>query len=187
MERNEQHNTQADPGFWPSAGVAALVFGVLTFLMQLISGYIQISSEPSGSIFQPSMFLGVIVCLVGAFGGMFAIWHYVREHRLNLTLGKGALIGFMTGAIMVVLGVVFNEVWNMMDPDFTQKVLDSMIANYERMDIPEETKQQMIDAAAQQADPSIGQQLFYGIPIYGVLNLITGMIGVSAFGRKKNT
>lgn len=185
MEQTEQFNTQQDPNYWPSVGMAALIFGLLTFMMQIISGYIQINAEPTGSIFQPSMFLGVVVCLVGAFGGMFAIWHYVREYGVNLTLGKGALIGFFTGAVMVFLGVVLNEIWSQVDPDFTRKVLDAMIANYEAMDIPEETKQQMIDAAAQQADPSIGQELFYGIPLYGILNLVTGMIGVSAFGRKK--
>lgn len=43
----------------------------------------------------------------------------------------------------------------------------------------------MIDSAAAQANPSIGMQLLYGIPIFGILNLLTGMLGVALFARKK--
>lgn len=184
MEQTERHtNTQSS--YWASVGIAALIFGLLTTVLQLISNYMQINSEPTGSFFSPSMLFGLVVCLVGAFGGMLAVWHYANEFDITMKLGKGALIGFLTGTAMVLIGIVFNKLWLLFDPDMHQKMMESMIANFEAMEVPEETKQQMIDSAAAQANPSIGMQLLYGIPIFGILNLLTGMLGVALFARKK--
>ena len=184
MEQTE-HQANTAPSYWASVGIAALVFSLLTTVLQLISGYMQINAEPTGSMFSPTMLFGVFVCLVGAFGGMVAVWHYANEYQVKMKLGKGALIGFLTGTVMVLIGIVLNKIWLFIDPDMTQKMLDSMVANFEAMDVPEETRQQMIDSAASQANPSIGMQLLYGIPMFGILNLLTGMLGVSLFARKK--
>lgn len=184
MEQTHQDNT-TPPSYWASIGIAAFIFSLLTTVLQLVSGYIQINSEPTGSMFSPSMFMGIFVCLVGAFGGMVAVWHYAKENQLTLKLGKGALIGFLTGAVMVLIGIVFNEIWSFIDPDMNEKMMDAVIANFEAMEVPEETRQQMIDQAASQVNPSIGMQLAWGIPIFGILNLLTGMLGVALFARDK--
>lgn len=184
MEQTHQDNNGA-PSYWASVGIAAFIFSLITTVLQLISGYIQINSEPTGSIFSPSMFMGLFVCLIGAFGGMLAVWHYANEYKITMKLGKGALIGFLTGTVMVLIGLVFNEVWSFIDPDMNEKMMEAVIANFEAMDVPEETKQQMIDQAASQVDPSIGTQLAWGIPAFGILNLLTGMLGVALFARDK--
>lgn len=184
MEQTSQHSN-TNPSYWPSVGIAAVIFSLITTVLQLISGYMQINAEPTGSLFSPTMLFGVVVCLVGAFGGMVAVWHYANEYQITMKLGKGALIGFLTGAVMVLIGIVLNKLWLLVDPDMQQKMMESTIANFEAMDMPEETKQQMIDQAASQANPSIVMQLLYGIPIFGILNLLTGMLGVSLFARDK--
>lgn len=184
MEQTSQHSN-TNPSYWPSVGIAAVIFSLITTVLQLISGYMQINAEPTGSLFSPTMLFGVVVCLVGAFGGMVAVWHYANEYQITMKLGKGALIGFLTGAAMVLIGIVLNKLWLLVDPDMQQKMMESTIANFEAMDMPEETKQQMIDQAASQANPSIVMQLLYGIPIFGILNLLTGMLGVSLFARDK--
>ena len=184
MEQTNQYNS-TQPSYWASVGIAAVIFSLLTTVLQLISGYMQINAEPTGSLFSPTMLFGVVVCLVGAFGGMVAVWHYANEYQITMKLGKGALIGFLTGAVMVLIGIVLNKLWLLVDPDMQQKMVESTIANFEAMDMPEDTKQQMIDQAASQANPSIGMQLLYGIPLFGILNLLTGMLGVSLFARNK--
>jgi disulfide bond formation protein DsbB len=184
MEQTTQHNV-TEPSYWASIGIAAVIFSLLTTVLQLISGYMQINAEPTGSLFSPTMLFGVVVCLIGAFGGMVAVWHYANEYQITMKLGKGALIGFLTGVGIVLIGIVLNKLWLLVDPDMQQKMMESTIANFEAMDMPEETKQQMIDQAASQANPSIGMQLLYGIPIFGILNLLTGMLGVSLFARNK--
>lgn len=185
MEQTEQQLNTEQPSYWASVGIAALIFSLLTTVLQLINVYMQINAEPTGSMFSPSMLFGLVVCLVGAFGGMVAVWHYANEYQITMKLGKGALIGFLTGVGIVLIGIVLNKLWLVIDPDMNQKMMESMIANFEAMDVPEETRQQMIDGAAAQANPSIGMQLLYGIPIFGILNLLTGMLGVSLFARKK--
>lgn len=186
MEQSEQVNN-TNPNYWPSVGIAALIFSLLSFALQTITGYIQIGTEPTGSVFSPAVFSGVLVCLVGAFGGMMAVWHYAREYQVTMNLGRGALIGFLTGVVMVFIGVVLNKIWLFIDPDFTQKMMESIMANFEAMDMPEAQKQQMMDSAAQQfeSNQSVVTQLLWGIPMYGILNLLTGMLGVSLFAKKK--
>lgn len=185
MEQTEMSNNEM-PSYWASVGIAAFIFSILTFVIQLVSSYMQINAEPSGSLFPPGAIFGSVACLVGAFGGMVAVWHYAREYDITMKLGKGALIGFATGCAMVFIGLVLNQLWQLIDPDMTQKMIDSMIDNYEAMDMPDETKQQMMDSVASQANPSIGMQLLYGIPMFGILNLVTGLIGVAIFARKKD-
>lgn len=187
MEQSDYSNN-ASPGYWPSVFLAALVFSLLIAVLQIVTGYIQINSEPTGSLFSPMMFSGILLCLIGAFGGMVAVWHHAREHNVTMKLGRGALIGLFTGIVMALLSVIFNQIWHLIDPDFTQKMMDSILANFEAMDVPEEQKQQMIDSAAQQfeSSQSILTQLLWNIPTYGILNLLTGMLGVSLFAKKKD-
>lgn len=193
MDTMEQGNTgtgnrQADSSYWISVGVASFIFGIIAFAISIISAYTTINSEPTGSFFNPSQLVGILACLIGAFGGMLATWHYAREHDVAIKLGKGALIGFLAGVGITVVSVLLGQIWQVIDPDMTQKMIDSMIANMEAMDMPEQQKQQMIDATVEsvRSQQSIGTQLLWGIPIYGVLNLLTGMIGAKVFGKEEN-
>ncbi|MEX2456139.1 MAG: DUF4199 domain-containing protein [Balneolaceae bacterium] len=187
----EINNTEAERtinDFWPSIALVGSIFGVVIFALGLIFGYMQIQAEPSGAMFSPMMFSGVIVCLVVAFAGAMAIWHYTREVTPFVKLGQGALIGFLTGTVIVIISTVLNEVWHLIDPEFTQKMIDSSIASMEAMDVPAETKDTMIDATVEsmRSQQSIFSQILYGIPMYGILNLITGLIGVKIFGKKED-
>lgn len=86
---------------------------------------------------------------------------------------------------MVFVSIVLNQIWGLVDPDMTQKMIDSLVANFEAMDMPEEQKQAMIDGTVQQMKNSVINSLLWGIPISGLLNLVTGMIGVALFAREK--
>ena len=180
-------NNQQEPTYWTSVTTAGVIFGLIAFAISLLSSYAMINSEPTGSIFSPTQLIGTFGCLIGAFGGMVATWHYAREYDVAIDLGKGALIGFLTGAVMTIVTILMGQVWNFIDPDMTQKVIDSTIANVEAMDMPESQKQQMIDVTVEsvRSQQSITSQLLWGIPIYGILNLITGMIGAKIFGKKE--
>ncbi|MDZ7718173.1 MAG: DUF4199 domain-containing protein [Balneolaceae bacterium] len=187
---NEDESTQelSFQDYLPSIGIVGLIFSLVSFVVGLFFGYQQINAEPTGSIMSPMMFSGVVICLVSALAGLLAVWHFTREVTPFLTLGQGALIGFMTGAVIVLFSVVFNELWIMLfDPEYTTKIMDATIANIEAMEMPEANKQQMIDAMADSVagGQSIWQQIFWGIPVTGLLNLVTGLIGVKIFGEKK--
>lgn len=187
QEPYTQETTRPDPSYWPSVGIASLIFGIISFAIYLISTYVTINSEPSGSIFGPSMWIGILSCLVGAFAGLTAVWHYANEHDIAVTLGRGALIGFLAGAGMTVISAVLSQAWNVVDPDLTQKLIDSTVANMEAMEMPEANRQEMIDQTVEsmRSSTTLGGQLLWGIPISGLLNLLTGMIGAKVFGREE--
>lgn len=187
MEEINQKEENPISKAWPSIVIVGLIFSLVSFVLSLFFSYQQINSEPSGSYFSPAMLSGIVICLITCVAGALAVWHFTKEVSGYLTLGQGALIGFLTGAAIVLFSVIMNELWQLFDPDFTEKLIEATIANVEAMDLPAETKNDMIDsmAAGVRDQQSILQQLFWGIPITGLLNLISGMIGVKLFAEKE--
>lgn len=172
----------------PSATVVGLIFSLITFALGLAVGYYEISSEPSGAMFSPSMLSNSVICLISMLGGVLAVWHFVKETNPYIKLGQGAALGFITGAIMVILSTVYSQIWNFIDPDYVSKLVEATIANVEAMEMPGAQKEAMIDtmASSVRQQNSIVSQLLWGIPISGILNLLTGMVGVKIFAKKEN-
>lgn len=186
QQRSSDNLTLSD--YLPSAGIVGAIFSVVTFAIGLAIGYQQISSEPSGSFFSPTMVGGVIVCLISCLAGALAVWHFTNEVTPFIKLGQGAALGFMTGAVIVILTALLNEVWNFIDPEYTEKLVEATIANIEAMDMPSGQQDQMIDGMAEsvRSQQSFGSQVLWGIPMYGILNLISAMIGVKIFAKKED-
>lgn len=174
--------------FLPSAILVGLIFSIVTFAIGLAVGYSQISSEPSGAIFSPTMISGTVICLISILGGLLAVWHFAKEVNPYIRLGQGAALGFLTGAIMVILTAIYGEIWSFIDPEYADKLVEATIANVEAMDMPDAQKQPMIDSMASSVrqQTSFLGQILWGIPINGILNLLTGMIGVKIFAKKEN-
>lgn len=176
--------------FLPSAALVGAIFGVISFVIGLYFGYQQINSEPSGSLFSPMLFSGVVICLLTSFAGLVAVWHFTKEVTTSMSMGQGAALGFMAGAVIALVSVLLNEVWvTLVDPEYNQKMIESSIAAIEMMDLPESSKDDMIDAMTESMEQgaSFGRQLFIGIPVNGLLNLITALIGVKIFAEKNET
>lgn len=172
----------------PSATVVGLIFSIITFAISLAVGYYEISSEPSGSLFSASTISGSLVCLVSMLGGVLAVWHFVKEANPYIKLGQGAALGFLTGAVMVVLSALYGEIWSFIDPDYTDKLVEATIANLEAMQMPDAQKDAMIDtmASSVRQQSSFLSQILWGIPMSGILNLLTGMVGVKIFAKKED-
>lgn len=173
--------------FWPSIVFVALIFSLVSVMISLIFGYQQINSEPSGAIFSPIMLSGVVVCLLTCVAGAVSVWHFTREVSSELKLGEGALMGFLTGAAIALFSVIFNELWMLFDPSYTDKLIEATIANMEAMNIPGGAQDEMIDGMVEsmRSQQSIASQVFWGIPITGLLNLVSGMIGTKLFANKE--
>ncbi|REL24569.1 DUF4199 domain-containing protein [Rhodohalobacter sp. SW132] len=185
-QRAPQNPTLAD--YMPSAGIVGAIFSVITFAIGLAIGYQQIGSEPSGSFLSPTMLGGVVICLVSCLAGALAVWHFTKEVTPFIKLGQGAALGFITGAVMVILTAILGEIWNFIDPSYTENLVEATIANVEAMDLPDSQKDQMIDGMAEsvRSQQSFGSQIIWGIPMNGLLNLVTAMIGVKIFAKKEN-
>lgn len=186
MEESPQQKSNNTFSYWTSVGIAGLLFGIILFAISLIANYATINSEPTGSFFNPVQLVGTLACLIGSFGGMLAAWHFAKEYDVSIKLGKGALIGFLTGVAITIINILLSQIWSIIDPDMMQQLIDSSVANVEAMDMPEQQKQQTIDMTVDmlRSQKNISTQLLWGIPMYGILNLITGMIGAKIFGKK---
>lgn len=139
--------------YLPSAGLVGLIFAVVIFAISIFFGYMQINAEPTGSPFGVTSISGIVVCLAGAFSGLVAVWHFSKEVTQDFKMGQGAAIGFLTGAVVAVVSVMLTQVWTFIDPDYTQKLMDSVIANFEMMDLPDEALDGIIESTEQSVDP----------------------------------
>lgn len=182
-----EHN---EPSYYPAAVKGGVIIGVFTFVVSLIFGYIQISADPSASSLLIMVGLSLVSCIVGAFGGLIAVWFYSGEVDFNLQLGKGAVIGIVTGIVIVLTTTILNQIWNGLNPAYNEQLLESMIASIESMDLPdaqEQTQVDMIYNSMKSADSFTGvlKSLLGGALLYGVLNMITGLIGIKLFAQAK--
>jgi len=187
MNDLQQNTENSSDNYWPSVLLAGGIFAIISFVLGLIFSYSQFNSDPSGTFISPIMIGNGVVCLATAFAGMLAVWHFTKEVTQSLKLGKGALIGFFSGAFVIIFSTLLNEIWTYIDPSYTEKLIESFVANYEAMDMPEETKNTMIDATVESIrDQNMLTTMLTGIPLYGLLNLITGMIGVKLFASRED-
>lgn len=184
MESSAQNHN-----YWTSAAISGGIFGVVYFVMPLIAGYIFINNHQSGALGLLVLFgLGYcLACLIGALGGGVSVWHYSRENATALDMGRGALIGFITGVIIIAVTIIFNQLWTLVDPQYQSKFMDSIIAVVKNLDLPQGQQQLQIDSLAQQykSTNSLGDifsDFLIQAPIFGLLNLVTGMIGAKLFG-----
>lgn len=179
-------NEQALPSYWNSVIIASLITAVIITAFSLIGGYMTLSSEPSGSIFNTAQLFSTIGCLFGAVGGVFANWHYVKENNVTYKIGKGALIGLLVGLVATVFSVVIGEIWNLIDPSFQEALINWNIQNMEAMQMPAEAK----EAAIESMD-DIGSfkgralQALYSFIGLGIMNVISGLIGAKVFASEE--
>lgn len=178
MEESRQQISET-PSYWNSVLLAGAVFGLISAIGQLLQGYVTINTgEQSG-------WISFVICLVSAFGGFTALWHYTSLGDFSITLGRGALIGFFAGVAAAFIGYGIVEVWKFIDPSYEPALKEASIAVIENNpDIPDAWKQQMIDATH---DPGMLTYLTTvgGAILTGVLNLLTGMLGVKVFGKQE--
>lgn len=186
LENDKETEQLTIQDYLPSSSIVGVIFGVVTFVVGLFFIYQQINSEPSGNVM--GMLLGSLsmlaVCLIAACGGLVAVWHFSKEVTSSIKLGQGAVIGFLTGAVIAIISVILSELWStLIDPEMMRNYADAMITNFEAMDMPQSTLDDMAESF--EDGDSMIRQLFLNIPLYGVLNLLTALIGVKIFADKQ--
>lgn len=186
LENDKETEQLTIQDYLPSSSIVGVIFGVVTFVVGLFFIYQQINSEPSGNVM--GMLLGSLsmlaVCLIAACGGLVAVWHFSKEVTSSIKLGQGAVIGFLTGAVIAIISVILSELWStLIDPEMMRNYADAMITNFEAMDMPQSTLDDMAESF--EDGDSMFRQLFLNIPLYGVLNLLTALIGVKIFADKQ--
>lgn len=178
---------QTQPSYWPSVMIGALIIGLVMSVLGIISQYMTISSEPVGSSFTLAQGLGTFSCLVGAIGGFFATRHYALENEITFPIGKGALIGFLTGVVGTVISTIIGLIWQfVVDPELNQAVYDWSVRNLEAQNLPAEQFEMALNFIPEPGSMStLLWGLGIGIVVLGILNLVSGIIGAKVFAKEE--
>ncbi len=180
--------TEQNKSYWNAAGMAGVIFGLLVFIVSLIGSYITIYSEPDGSLVTGNMVASAIGCLIGAFEAVLAVKRYINEYGPEITIGKGAIIGLATGVMITLVFQLLSLIWPLIDTSYIENLHTAMINNIEMMEqIPAAQKEEMIDSIYTQMQNyysagTILQNLFLGLLIYGLLNLLSGLLSAKFMG-----
>ncbi|MDG5768002.1 DUF4199 family protein [Balneolales bacterium ANBcel1] len=175
--------------YWNAAGKAGAIFGFIVFLITIIGGYITIHSEPSGSFLMMYYASSAIGCLIALFGGVLAVKFYINEHGKELKVGRGAVIGLFTGVFIALVSVVLSMIWPVIDSSYIDNLQNAMIANIEASTMFDSAmKDEMIDATYTQMQNyhsagNILQMLGMGAVMYGLLNVLSGMLAAKVMGK----
>ncbi len=180
------------PSYWNSVIVGALFSAIVIFAVSLISGYMTIKAEPTGSVFSPSQMIGVVSCLIGALGGWIATRHYATTYNVAFPIGKGAVIGLLAGIVAGIISALLSQIWTYIDAGYVQGIIDSTIANLDASSmIPDDMKEEIIMETEKKLENQFSS--FSGIMVgsaisaatFGILNLLSGMVGAKMYGSEE--
>lgn len=176
------------PSYWSAVLTGALVIALITAVLGIASQYMIIGSEPVGSAFTLGQGVGSFACLFALIGGIIATRQYAKEYQITFTIGKGALIGLLTGVIGALISSVITLLWNyVIDPELTQAVYDWSIANLEAQNM---TQDQLEATMAFIPKPgglsSILWQSLIGVVTFGIMNAISGLVGAKIFASEED-
>jgi len=188
-ESESQNDFEELPSYWKSVGVAGVLFAVIAIVVKILLTLWRFKAYSSGSYHIVDIVLGtiILVWLIKAFGGAFACWYYNRQYSKKMQVGRAAMVGFLTGVAITVAGIIINLIWHLIDPTMLHRRMQNAIAIVKSMNLPHGQKKQIIQSVKHsfKNQGNIGQNLFAGIFIYGIPNIITGMIGAKIFDRNK--
>jgi len=180
MEPNQQNN------FRKSAFTIGILFGLIYFVLTVISGYMTINMDPDVNPFLNVTIYGpIFICLITISGGVTGVWFYANQTDEPLSMGGGAGLGAIVGFVMIVVALILEYCWSLMNPDFYDQMFQTMIELYENSELPDEQKQMLIDQTNSSLQnkfslSSIFWQLLSG-SFTALLNALTGMLGVKLF------
>ncbi|MEQ9266494.1 MAG: DUF4199 family protein [Balneolaceae bacterium] len=183
-----EYEESGSDSYWASVIFGALVIGLIMSIMGLLSQYITISNEPTGASFGIGQAIGTLACLVGAIGGILSTRHYANNVDDTFTIGKGALIGFLTGVVGVLLSTIVTFIWlYIVDTGLTQTFYEWQIANVEAQNLPDAQMEMAISFIPDPNSTSaIMMQVGIGLVVVGILNAISGMIGTKIFAKDED-
>jgi hypothetical protein len=183
---------QEKPSYLSYAIQIGAIMAVFSTVITYAAMYRFIGQPPAGSLFGAAQIVPLITCLIAGFGGLLVVRNFAKETQMPMKAGQGAVIGLVTGAIITAFMVVIGQIWTqLIDPTLMDRFAEATIANFEAIpNLPDEQRSAMVDATYQQFQESktfmgIVKSSLMSLAALGVVNLITGIIGVSIFAKKE--
>jgi hypothetical protein len=122
-------------------------------------------------------------------GGVLAANFYVKASPLAVSLGSGALLGLLTGAIGAVVDTIFSIPVGILLSSFGMNAADSIREVFEQVpNMPPETKDTLLKLLASGPGVGIVFLIFWGffkLIIYSIVAALGGALGVAIFEKRK--
>lgn len=94
---------QANDSYMPYAFRLAMIFAIISFVGNLVIMYTVIGMEPSMMMLLIPSISGTVICLLAAVAGLLVVRAYIKATNLRVPVGKGAVIGLVTGVLIAVV------------------------------------------------------------------------------------
>ncbi len=187
----EHENMEMEnPSYWTSVFIGALIITLITSIIGTFLIYYIAGAEPSPVLlFLLSGFV-VINCLFGSIGGFISTRHYAKTYNLTFPIGKGVLIGLLTGVVGAVLAGIVGQLWGLIDP----ALIDNLIANItdvmDTIDMSQQQRDETLSGIVESLESSqtLGgaiQGVLINSGILGVVNAISGLVGAKVFASEE--
>jgi hypothetical protein len=177
--------------YMPFALRLAVIFAIIAFVGNLVITYTVIGMEPSMMTLLIPSISSTVVCLIAAVAGLLVVRGYIKATDLRVPVGKGAVIGLVTGVLIAVISGVLGILWDFVDPNMTKNMMNSMLAATSSIPGMDEAARQRAEDQMMASDPTQWSTRLMGLGIgtlgFGIVNMITGMIGAAVFSKKEET
>jgi hypothetical protein len=136
-------------------------------------------------------FLNILNCVCCAWvivGGALAAYLYVKESSAPVTLGRGIMLGLLTGVVGTIVNTVLSALMRLVLSSAGVNVMGQVKQALDRIpNLPPETRSIIENMAAQ---GNIGIVVFilgalFTLVIYCIFAMIGGAIGVAIFEKRK--
>lgn len=183
-------NEQVVPTYWNSVLIGALTVALITGGLGILLMYYVAGADPSMTVMVVSGLTLPLTCLFGLVGGIISTRHYAKTFDITFTIGQGALIGLLTGAIAAIFATIISQLWMLIDPALMENFYDNMIYSMEQIGMPQAQLNDTIDnmqqtREQQQSIGGIALGLLINAVVLGIVNAITGMIGAKIFASEE--
>lgn len=135
--------------------------------------------------------VGMVNCLCCAWviaGGVLAANLYVKSSPMAVTLGTGALLGLITGAIGAVVDTVFTIPLHIALSTAGMGVAQQVRQAAEQLPLPPETRQTLLGLVSAGGGTGIFFAVLSGLfklVLYSLIATIGGALGVAIFEKRK--
>ncbi|MFP8489352.1 DUF4199 domain-containing protein [Gracilimonas sp. Q87] len=182
-------NEQNAPSYWNSVLIGALTVALITGGLGIILMYYVAGAEPSMTLMVVSGLTLPLTCLLGLVGGLISTRHYAKTYDITFSIGQGAMIGLLTGAIAAIFATLISQLWMMIDPALMENFYENMIYSMEQVGLPQAQLNDTIDTMQQtreqqQSLSGIVTGLLTNAVILGIVNALTGMVGAKIFASE---
>ena len=107
-----------------------------------------------------------------------------RDHTLGgyISFGRAFVTGTMIGLLASIVSQIFNIIYNIIDPEYMERITESMLEMYEEQGLNE---QQLEEIADRMADPNSFSNIITGLMTFLVLSAIVAAIVAAVIKKEK--